>query len=128
MIKKKSTQGAPVALVIKSEKTRALAATGRTDGGETRDEQVEGLIEKARRSSNILSYEEILEFCEQHGFSETDTADLFKYFERENVELVPQDELETQGIDLEVYEDEREQPHVKAPLESLVQIRTFQQL
>jgi RNA polymerase primary sigma factor len=122
MTKKRATAAGSLSDTSRQEsltsKARTLAATGRTDGGDTRDELVEALVEKARRSSNILSYEEVLEFCEQHGFSEADTGDLFKFFERENIELVPQDEIENQGLELEVYEEDREQPAVKASLEN----------
>jgi RNA polymerase primary sigma factor len=68
-----------------------------------KQELTEGLLDKGRRS-NILTYEEVMDFSERNNFTEQETADLLKTIERENIELVMHDELEVDA-DLKEFVD-----------------------
>ena len=81
-------------------------------------EIVEAFIEKGRKAG-VISYEEILEFCDQNNLSESETNDLLKNMERENIELVMQEELETEaGLESFEKEEERTQARVTKQFES----------
>ncbi|MBA3751337.1 RNA polymerase sigma factor RpoD [Candidatus Dependentiae bacterium] len=83
-------------------------------------ELLEALIEKGKRTG-ALSYEELMDFCERNAFNETEINDIIKVLEKEHVELVMQEELETEGsaelIDYEQIE-EKKQLHLKSHIET----------
>lgn len=64
-------------------------------------ELIEGLLDKGKRT-NVLTYEEVMDFAETNHFSEQEISDLLKTIERENIELLMHDELET-GSGLEEF-------------------------
>lgn len=82
-----------------SPKTTVLA-TGNRDL-DLKQELTEGLLDKGRRT-NVLTYEEVMDFAEANNFSEQEISDLLKTIERENIELLMHDELEA-GAELEEF-------------------------
>ena len=58
-------------------------------------EVIEGLIEKGKKTQNVLSYEEVIEFSTQNHLSEEDTNALLSRLEQEHIELVMQEELDS---------------------------------
>jgi RNA polymerase primary sigma factor len=102
----------------KSKQSDQKAKTKRADNVDLNQELIEALVEKGRRAG-MLSYEELMEFCDQNHLGEAETNDLLKTLEKENVELVMQEELEAEAGTLEGYEkEETAQPHIKAHLET----------
>jgi RNA polymerase primary sigma factor len=90
----------------KAKKTAAPAATTATAYSPTIDlnkELVEELLERGKRDG-VLAYEEIIELGQKHHMTEKDTDELLKLFEKENIELVTQEELE--GADHEAVVEE----------------------
>lgn len=78
----------------KKQKSEVVAAAGHVDRQtEIEKEIYEQFIAKGRQSG-VVAYEEVMEFCTQKHLSEVETMDLFKLFDRENIELVTHDELE----------------------------------
>src|SRR5581483_11490628 len=63
------------------------------EGVDLTQELVEGLVERGRRSG-MLSYEEVMDFCDRNHVGEQEVNDLLKILEKENIELVMQEELE----------------------------------
>lgn len=61
---------------------------------------VTALIEKGR-TDGVLSYEEVLVFNQRNKLSEEDANELVRILERENIDLISQEELETSSKDLE---------------------------
>ena len=55
-------------------------------------ELVEELIERGKRDG-ILAYEEIVELGHKHHLTDRDTEELLKLFEKENIEMVTQEEI-----------------------------------
>jgi RNA polymerase primary sigma factor len=83
---------------------------------ESSQELLETLIERGKRAG-ALSYEEVMEFCDRNHLSEPETNDLLKTLEKENVELLLQEQLETDA-GLEDYEkEETGSPHLKSQIE-----------
>ena len=79
-------------------------------------EVIEALVERGKRAG-ALSYEELMEFCDRNHFTESETNELLKTLERENVELVMQEELETEAP-IEDYEKDESKIHLKAQIET----------
>src|SRR5437588_790394 len=46
------------------------------------------------RKLGVLSYEEVMDFCDRNHLPEKDTTELLRYLEKENIELVTHEELE----------------------------------
>ncbi|MCK9543902.1 MAG: RNA polymerase sigma factor RpoD [Novosphingobium sp.] len=65
------------------------------DINNTDSELIDILLEKGRQSG-ILTYEELLEFCDRNNLSEVETNDIIKALEKENIELIMQEELENE--------------------------------
>ncbi len=81
-------------------------------------ELAEAFIERGKRAG-ALSYEELMEFCDRNHLSENETNELLKTLEKENVELLMQEELESDAL-LEDYEKEesKQQLHIKSHIET----------
>ena len=56
-------------------------------------EHIEEFIEKGKKI-NFLTYEEVIEFADKNHLLEQETNDLLRTLEKENVELITQEELE----------------------------------
>lgn len=71
----------------------------------SKDDFTEALLEKGRKAG-LLTYEEIMDFSDRHHLPETELTDLLKLFEKENIELVTQEELAAQTTDMIDFEQE----------------------
>lgn len=69
-------------------------------------EELEDYLEKGRKA-RALSYEEIIDFCERNKLSEKETADILKTFEKENIDLVMHDEIESMADIDEIEKEEK---------------------
>jgi RNA polymerase primary sigma factor len=87
----------------KKTATPAATATAYSPTIDLNKELVEELLERGKRDG-VLAYEEIIELGQKHHMSEKDTDELLKLFEKENIELVTQEELE--GADHEAVVEE----------------------
>lgn len=70
----------------------------------THSDLIDILVEKGRQSG-ILTYEELLEFCDRNNFSEAETNEVIKLLDKENIELMMESELES-GSELSYEKDE----------------------
>lgn len=61
-------------------------------------EHIQDLIDRGRENNNILSYEEIIEFCDKNHLAEKETEELLEILEKKNIEFITQDELENDGL------------------------------
>lgn len=84
-----------VEMTTKKTKTRAVKAGAPSVSETTGNWQVEldELLERGRKS-RILSYEEIIDFCDRAKLSEKEASDILQTFEKENIDLVMHDEIE----------------------------------
>ena len=69
-------------------------------------ELVNEFIEKGKKDGNV-TYEEFIEFCDKNNFSEKETNNLLKTFEKKNIELIMEEELA--GKDGELNDLEKEE-------------------
>jgi RNA polymerase primary sigma factor len=76
------------------------------------EKQVEGLLEKGR-GDGVLTYEEVVLFARKHRLSEEDANELLTIFEKENIDLISQEELSSDVGDFETIVKEEEQPGLK---------------
>ena len=79
-------------------------------------EVIDALVERGKRAG-ALSYEEVMEFCDRNHLTEPETNDLLKTLEKENVELLMQEELEPDAA-LEDYEKDDSKIHIKTQIET----------
>ncbi len=99
MIKKTQKPAAKV------KKNSISAATGASYSPtiDLNKELVEELLERGKRDG-LLAYEEIVELGHKHHLTDKDTEELLKLFEKENIEMVTQEEIEGTDV-VEVEED-----------------------
>lgn len=67
--------------------------------------QVEQLLESGR-SEGVLTYESIIHFSQKYRLKEEDLNELLQIFEKENIDLVSQEDLQTDTRDFESYFEE----------------------
>ncbi len=102
---KAPTSAKPAAKIVRQSATKSspktvVAPTGNREL-DLKQELTEGLLDKGRRT-NVLTYEEVMDFAEANNFTEQEISDLLKTIERENIELLMHDELEA-GAELEEF-------------------------
>ena len=102
-----------------TSKNSAKTTAKKADGIDLTQELIEGLVDKGRRAG-LLSYEELMEFADRNHFTEIETNDLLKLLEKENVELVMQEELEADSSSLDDFEKEEDtsKHHIKTKLDT----------
>ncbi len=100
---------------IKTSKKEAVVAIEKLEQNAIQklkaiDKQVESLIEKGK-SGGVLSFEEVIVFARKHKQSEEEVNELLHLFEKENIDLISQEELETSVREIEgLSGDEEESP------------------
>lgn len=93
--KKSSAKKSPATSKTKKTTVSAPKATGTEESAlDLKRELIEELIEKGKKY-NAISYEEVIDFSDKNDFSEKDTNTLLRMFERENIDLVMQEELDS---------------------------------
>jgi len=85
-------------MIIRSKKQKSTPKTNTalhtTEHQSDVEKEIHDLFLVKGRQNGIIAYEDVMEFCAQKQFSEQETLDLFKLFERENIELATHDEIE----------------------------------
>ncbi len=85
------------------------------------DKQVNLLLERGR-GEGVLTYEEVLTFAQKHKMNEENTSELLSFFEKENIDLISQADLDTSdaGIDSLLKSEDsvgfNEKPNIEASL------------
>ncbi len=86
--------------IVKSKVTKndsnkdKIKKTSSATGIDLKKELIEELLERGRQS-RVLSYEEVIEFGEKNHLTDTETNNLLRLLEKENVELAMQEELDS---------------------------------
>ena len=76
-----------------STTSKSTAKKGKNSSLESHDDLVNELIEKGKKKG-VLTYEEIIEFSDKNHLAEQDTEKLLRRLDKENIDLVTQEELE----------------------------------
>lgn len=110
--KKDTGSAVPASKIKKSEVAPSL---------DLKKELIEEFLDKGRKH-NVISYEEVIEFGDKNHLTETETNDLLRQIEKENIELVMQEELEgAQTVEDEIAkEEEAPRAQLKEKLESSI--------
>lgn len=61
---------------------------------------IKSFLEKARRTG-VVTYEEVMEFAQKHEFNSTETKNLLTVLEKENFDLIMEEELESSIGDID---------------------------
>ena len=87
-----------------------------------KQEIIDELVERGKKN-NFLTYEEIIEFSDKNHLTEKESNDVLKRLEKENVELITQEELEGPQGAIEELEKEAtpSKAGIKSKLESSLQ-------
>ena len=91
---------------------------------------IEPLLLKGKKLG-YLTYEEIMEFSHKHHLSDQDTNTIMRIFDKENIDLLMQEELDTNSPDLHDYEKEDEplkSKNLKEKFESSIDIDSDEDL
>lgn len=67
-------------------------------------EVIEEFIEKCKQNG-LLSYEELIAFSDKNNVTDAEVTDILRLLEKENVELVTQEELETEDLEKQEFEE-----------------------
>jgi RNA polymerase primary sigma factor len=98
--------------------TKKKLATPTLNELDLKKELIDEFIEKGKTASAV-TYEEVAEFCEKNHLNEVEANNIMRLFDRENIELVTQEELDKQDPDLAGYDEEEAAPSsIKAKLET----------
>jgi RNA polymerase primary sigma factor len=100
MVIKKVSKKPTKPVTKKTKRTDEVAATPHTY-----QEQLDEIVERAKLSG-ILSYEEVTEFAEEHSLNEKETEELLRLLEKKGIDLVTQEEIDTDTIVLKNTEEE----------------------
>jgi len=90
----KSTSNTKTKKGISDRAAKHLSDSIENSGIDLKKELLEELIAKGKKN-NAISYEEVIDFSDKNDLSEKETNQLLGIFEKENIELVMQEELDT---------------------------------
>jgi len=91
---------------------------------------VEPLIAKGKKTG-FLTYEEVMEFSHKFQLSDTETNNLMRVLDKEHIEMLMQEELETNSPDIDGFEKDDEPlkgKNLKEKLENSLDIDTDEEL
>lgn len=81
------------------------------------EKQLEVMIERGR-ANGVLTYEELFTFTQKHKLNEEDSNEILRLLEKENIDLISQEELEAATGGTEDIIEDSDYPSSKANLES----------
>ena len=85
------------------------------------EEEIHDFIEKSKHTG-VVTYEEVMEFTEKHHMSELETEDLLRTLDKEHVEMITQEELETAQADIETIDGEEDAAKLKSSIKSPLEV------
>lgn len=80
--------------LLKKEAEAGTLKKGKKDALELHFEAILDFVDESKKNGTV-SYEEILEFCEANDLSEKESERLMRLLEKENIDLISQEEMET---------------------------------
>ena len=88
-------------------------------GVDLKKELIEELLDRGKKAG-VLTYEELIEFGDKNNLSEQETNDILKLVDKENIELVTQEELDKAENNIEEMDHDEgiSRTHLKAKIET----------
>ncbi len=111
----------------KKEQAAAEKSVVKPATTDLKKELIEELIEKGKRA-NFLTYEEIIEFGDKNHLLETEINEILRTLEKEHIDLIMQDEMNSEVASLEGLEEEGEGARLdaKTKLENSLELQSDQ--
>ncbi len=106
--------------MAKEKKVKAIASSGKTTGDskstpksvDLKKELTQELVDQGKRDG-VLTYEEVMEFSDENDFTEAETDQLLRRLDKENVELITQEELDSVQSEIEEFDKDESSPDQK---------------
>jgi len=114
MAKEKKTK-ATVSSTGTSKAAKAASVTKAVPSAKSVDlkkELTQELVDQGKRDG-VLTYEEVMEFSDEHEFTEIETDLLLRRLDKENVELITQEELDSVQTEIEEFDKDESSPDQK---------------
>lgn len=123
-VSKKDQAQAKKTLSIRPSSKKGIQPVGSDKELDLKGEMLNELVERGKKNG-YMTYEEIIEFGEKNNFTEPETNDLLRRFEKEHIDVVMQEELEGDGGELgfEAEEEDYSRVHLKSSLESSLDLQ-----
>lgn len=110
---KVTKSSAAAATTSKAAKTTsATKSAGSAKSVDLKKELTQELIDQGKRDG-VLTYEEVMEFSDEHDFTEVETDLLLRRLDKENVELITQEELDSVQSEIEEFDKDESSPDQK---------------
>lgn len=118
-VSKKDQLQAKKTVAVRSSSKKGTQSIGSDKELDLKGEMLNELVERGKKNG-YMTYEEIIEFGEKNNFTEPETNDLLRRFEKEHIDVVMQEELEGGGGELgfEAEEEDYSRVHLKSSLET----------
>lgn len=94
-----------------SKATSSAKSTG-AKSVDLKKELTQELIDQGKRDG-ILTYEEVMEFSDEHEFTESETEALLRRLDKESVELITQEELDSVQSEIGEFDKDESSPDEK---------------
>jgi RNA polymerase primary sigma factor len=119
VVKKKTTTPVPpVAKVVPTSKAAIKeSATKPIKKESSLEDSITELIDKGKQAG-VLTYEEIMEFSDKHHLSEQETEAILSSCDKENIELVTQEELDTADTAIESLDEDEVKTKIGSKVKS----------
>lgn len=95
-----------MAITRKSKKT-TVATKGKPLLSEGMKEQVGKLLERGKKQG-VLTYEEVIDFAEKLGISESETEQIFRLCDKEHIELITKEDIDQGAMGVETFDVDEE--------------------
>src|SRR5579863_10567056 len=90
--------------MTKTKPTAKKSTKKTTPSVDLHKEIIEEFIEKCKLNG-LLSYEELIVFSDKNNVTDAEVTDILRILEKENVELITQEELETEDLKKDEFEE-----------------------
>lgn len=91
---------------------RTKKTTKKEKSLDLKKELIQELIERGKKEG-VLTYEEVIAFSDKNDFTEPETDKLLRKIDKENIELLTQEELESAQAEVDDFEKEEKASNVK---------------
>lgn len=115
LAKTSSSKGLSTAKLASSKTAKTASATKPASSPKSVDlkkELTQELVDQGKRDG-VLTYEEVMEFSDEHEFTEVETDLLLRRLDKENVELITQEELDSVQSEIEEFDKDESSPDQK---------------
>ena len=78
-------------------------------------------VEKSKHTG-VVTYEDVMEFIDKHHMTDQETDELLRTLDKENVEMITQEELEDAQTDIDTISTDEENTSIKSKISSPLEV------